>query len=296
MATTTLDLTSPGSNNGRRHNATSFLRQRAFIGGGILLIVLLATTSLFHIATHAVSLRKAITQTQLNRATEVAQLAAGLAHEIRNPMHALRINLHALGKVDDERRLKLPPEDHRKLLEESNREIQRVEQLMQELVNFASPDEPRDVVIDLKSEVQSTLDFIDHELLRHEITIHTHFPPASVMVRFDPGRLRQLLLNLLQNAEQACEGPGNIDVSIRQSAHRVSLTIADDGPGIPETDRQRVFEPFYSTKKDGSGLGLPLVQRFVTEAKGTVECEQNTPRGTAFQIELPRATRTEGNP
>ncbi len=99
-----------------------FLWQRAHFIGGILLIVLLATTSLFYIATHNVGLRKAITEAELIRATEMVQLAAGIVHEIRNPMHAIRLNLYALAKIDDEGRLKLSPDEHRKLLDESNRE------------------------------------------------------------------------------------------------------------------------------------------------------------------------------
>ncbi len=159
---------------------------------------------------------------------------------------------------------------------------------MQELVSFASPETPSNDVIDLNSEVQSTLQFINQEMLRHDITVQSHFPPQSALVRIDPGRLRQLLLNLLQNAEQALNGPGEINVSISQTAERVSLAVADDGPGISDADRLRIFEPFFSTKKDGSGLGLALVSRFVSEADGTIKCDRNLPTGAVFKIELPR--------
>jgi two-component system sensor histidine kinase AtoS len=226
----------------------------------------------------------------LKRATEVAQLAAGLAHEIRNPMHAIRINLHALAKVDSDRRLKLAAEEHTKLLAESDREIERVEKLMHELVTFASPDKPKIEILDLKTEVQSLLDFINREMTRQHIVIATHFASTSAHVRFDADRLRQIMLNLMQNAEQALRGPGKIDISISSDAERVSLRVADNGPGIPEEDRQRIFEPFYSTKANGSGLGLALVRRFVTEADGAITCESNSPKGTIFRIELPRAT------
>jgi signal transduction histidine kinase len=160
---------------------------------------------------------------------------------------------------------------------------------MHELVTFASPDKPKLELLDIRTEVQSLVNFIDREMTRQQIAITTHFAPSPAQVRFDPDRLRQILLNLMQNAEQALRGPGQIDISITSDAERVRLRIADNGPGIPEEDRQRIFEPFYSTKANGSGLGLALVRRFVTEADGTITCENNSPQGTIFRIELPRA-------
>jgi two-component system nitrogen regulation sensor histidine kinase NtrY len=144
-------------------------------------------------------------------------------------------------------------------------------------------------VLELTTEVRSILDFVEQEMDRMDVKIRTHFPSQSALVRFDPNRLRQVLLNLLQNAQQALQGPGEVDISISQTPARVTMRIADNGPGLPEPDRQRVFEPFYSLKKNGSGLGLALVNRYVLEAKGTVTCEGHHPRGTAFVIELPRA-------
>jgi signal transduction histidine kinase len=265
--------------------------QRGFVAvGGVMLIVLLATTSLFYIAASALGLHKAMSQKELQRASETSQLAAGLAHEIRNPMHAIRLNLHALAKVDGENRLRLSPDEHNRLLTESNREIDRVERLIQELLDFANPDAPRNELVDIASEIQSTLDFIHRELDRQQITVETAFPATPTLVCIDSDRLRQLLLNLLRNAEQALDGPGRIDVSVTPTDRYALVTVANNGPAIPAQDQERIFEPFYSTKKNGSGLGLPLVRRFVNEANGTIDCETNGSRGTVFRIKLPRFT------
>jgi signal transduction histidine kinase len=261
---------------------------RILLVGGVLLIVLLATTSLFYIAANVLRLHKAMSQHELQRTTETSQLAAGMAHEIRNPMHAIRLNLHALAKVDGENRLRLSREEHNRLLAESNREIDRVERLMQEFLDFANPDAPRNETVDLTAEIQSTLDFVQREMERQQITVQTNFPEATVYVRMDSDRLRQLLLNLLRNAEQALDGPGRIDVSITPTDRYALVTIANSGPAISASDRERIFEPFYSTKKNGSGLGLPLVRRFVNEANGTIACEDNGHHGTVFRIKLPR--------
>jgi signal transduction histidine kinase len=266
-----------------------FLRRRMLGVSGVLVIALLAATSLFYIAAHASTLRRAMSVAHLERATEIGQLAAGLAHEIRNPLHAIRLNLYAMGRMDEQGCPKLSAAERRKVLAESAREIDRVERLMHELVGFGGPNEPQAALVDLKSEIESMLDFTRQKLVRQEIKSRTNFPAGPVWVLVDPSRLRQLLLNLLRRAEQALAGSGQIDVTISQTSSRVLLRVADDGPEIPEADRERVFDPFYSTANYGSGLGLALAKRFVEEAEGSIKCEANVPRGTVVCIDLPRA-------
>jgi C4-dicarboxylate-specific signal transduction histidine kinase len=110
----------------------------------------------------------------------------------------------------------------------------------------------------------------------------------------DHGRLRQIMLNLLQNAQQAMKQGGQIQVSLSSRRGRVSLTIADNGPGIGAEHRKQVFEPFFSTRKDGVGLGLALVKRFVDEVDGEIDCLENPPSGVMFRIVLPEATGPRG--
>jgi len=266
----------------------AFLQRRALLVGGVLLIVLLATTSLYYIATHSVSLRKTIDQDSIERATEVGALVAGLAHEIRNPLHAIQLNLHTLRRAQTRKQV-LAADEMETLLEESIHEIDRIEGLMQQLVGFATPDQPREEVIDLASEVNGVVDFLHHELLRSNIEVETELPSQRVDVRMDHGRLRQVMLNLLQNAQQAMEDGGRLRVTLRRHRGRAYLSIADNGPGIAEEDRRRIFKPFYSTKDNGTGLGLPLVKRFVEEADGEIDCRSNGSGGTTFRIVLPTA-------
>jgi signal transduction histidine kinase len=266
-----------------------FGRLLLFIGG-VLLIVLLASTSLYYIASHSISLRRAVDSASLERATEVGKLAGGLAHEIRNPLQAIRINLHALRNVHDHK-AQLPDEEITKALDQSTREIGRIEHLMQELVGFATPSEPRNDPIDLSSEIQGVVEFIEQEMLRHNIELRTRLPSHPVWVKLDQGRLRQIMLNLLQNAQQAMEsGGGRINISLAQHRGHVEISIADDGPGINEKDRTRIFEPFFSTRNDGTGLGLALVKRFIDEVDGDLHCEPNRQGGATFHIVLKEAS------
>jgi len=267
---------------------SSFVQRRSLLIGAVLLIVLLATTSLYYIASHSLSLRRAIDSASLDRATEVGKLAAGLAHEIRNPLHAVQLNLHSFRRAH-ERKAELSPEDTTKLLEQSIREIARIEQLMQQLVGFATPDEPRDEVIDVASQIRDVDEFIEQEMLSKNIELQTRLPSRPVWVRIDHGRLRQIMLNLLQNAQQAMEDGGRIEVELAHRRGRAEISVSDNGPGISQQDRSRIFEPFYSTKSDGTGLGLALVKRFVDEVGGEIHVDSNPNDGVTFQVFLPES-------
>ena len=266
-----------------------FVRRRLLFISGVLLIVLLASTSLFYIASHSISLRRAVDSASLERATEVGKLAGGLAHEIRNPLQAIRINLHALRNVHEQKG-ELSEEEITKALEQSTREIGRIEHLMQELVGFATPSEPRNDPIDLTSEIQGVVEFIQQEMLRHNIELRTRLPNHPVWVSMDQGRLRQIMLNLLQNAQQAMEDGGHIDIELLRRRGRVEILVADDGPGINEKDRTQIFEPFFSTRSDGTGLGLALIKRFIDEIEGEIHHETNHQGGATFHIVLKEAS------
>lgn len=265
-----------------------FLRRRSMLVGGVLLVVLLATTSLYYIATHSIGLRRAADSASLERATEVGKLAAGLAHEIRNPLHAIRLNLHSFRRTYD-RGAELTAEDVSAMLEQSAREIDRIEQLMQQLVSFAAPEEPRNEIIDLAAEIRNVVEFIRQELLNKNVEIQARMPDDPVRAHMDRGRLRQIMLNLLQNAQQAMKQGGRIDIGLTRRRGRAEITVTDNGPGIADDDRQRIFEPFFSTKPDGTGLGLALVKRFIDEVDGEIHCEPGPSGGVTFRILLREA-------
>jgi signal transduction histidine kinase len=264
----------------------SFLQRRALLIAGLMLVSLLSATSLYFLARQSLMLRRAMTSVTLQSAAEVGQLAAGLAHEIRNPLHAIQLNLHAFRRAQDHREL-LPPHEIRTMLEQSSREIERIDHLVHQLLSFATPEQPRDETIDLTSELRTVVEFLDQELLRSNIEVETELPRHSVSVRMDHARLRQIMLNLLRNAQEALEHGGRIVISLRRHRGFAEISVADNGPGISDLDRQRVFEPFFSTKAQGTGLGLALARRFVDEVDGEIDCLTNEWGGTTFRIMLP---------
>lgn len=273
----------------RRH---AFWQRRIWMLASALLIVGAAATSLYYLATHSSTLRKHMNTQTLQRTTEVSQLAAGLAHEIRNPLHAIQLNLHTLQRAY-ERGQPLSGDEIRSMVEQSSREIDRIEHLMQQLLGFATPDQPRDEVVNVKEELHAIVDFIEREMERHNVQVELLLADEPLYVRMDHGRLRQVVLNLLQNAQQAMPSGGQVTVIATGQRDTVEIVVADRGTGVAEADRQRIFEPFYSTKPNGTGLGLSLVRRFVDEVGGQIGCENNEHGGATFRILLPAAKHPE---
>ena len=120
--------------------------------------------------------------------------------------------------------------------------------------------------------------------------------PALPLVRLDAEQVRRVVINLVDNAVEAMERRGEIIVETQRDAvnNVVRVIVADDGPGIPAEEREKLFLPYYSTKRRGSGLGLAIVRRIIAEHGGNIDVADNTPRGTRFTIELPWAESHDG--
>ncbi|MEQ8787265.1 MAG: ATP-binding protein [Pirellulaceae bacterium] len=252
------------------------------------LAMLLAVVSLAYIAARKTALMRAIRLAEFEHIVQIEKLAAGLAHEVRNPLHALRLNLHALGRAW-RGQTNLTDEDLASMITESNREIDRVARLMQELLGFAKPEAARNETFSLGSAAQATVNFLREEMRRSNIQVETDLPSNAVYVHMDPGRMRQILINLLGNARDAVGEGGRICVTVGRRGGRAEVVVADNGPGVEQEERDKIFEPFFSTKGNGSGFGLALVRKFVEDAGGHVACEANQPRGARFRVEMPLA-------
>jgi two-component system sensor histidine kinase HydH len=251
------------------------------------LVVAISGVSLFFISQRMVMLHESIKLTRARRFAELGQLMAGIVHEIRNPLNAMRLNLHVLSRGNP------PADDHPNseqeradVIRETNYEIERVEGLLRILLGYARPDNPRNENLDVRSEIQATLTFLRPLLERAEILVKATFPEQPAIVVMDRDRFRQILLNLINNAREAMDLGGCIQISVKHVGERVELVVADDGSGVPFSQRERIFEPFYSTKELGTGLGLAIVKRFVEEAGGAIGCEANLPRGALFRLSL----------
>ncbi|MEQ9411850.1 MAG: HAMP domain-containing sensor histidine kinase [Fuerstiella sp.] len=258
--------------------------------GTIFVIVLVAALSLHRINRRTAALQQAISISHVKQLSDLGRLVGALAHEIRNPLNAIRLNLHALQNVLLDKAT-LSPEEIQLAVEESNREILRLSELMKTMLGYARPEQAAAEEIDLNQEISATGSFLTQMMQRNQIRFTVSVPEIPTIVSMDPDRLRQVLLNLSNNALDAAGPGGEVRLSLQTGDRFATICIEDDGPGIPPAERENIFEAFYSTRDTGTGLGLALVRRFVEEAGGTVRCTQNGPNshlsGAVFEISLP---------
>ncbi len=166
------------------------------------------------------------------------------------------------------------------------REVDRLNGVAEEYLRFARLPRPQLAPQDVSEILASLLDFLGPELQAAHIAVErelAHVPG----VKGDEGQLRAVFLNLLRNSREAMPGGGTVRVGTGAAGGSVQVRVADTGRGIPPGDLTRIFEPFYSTKERGTGLGLAFVQQVVREHGGTIVCESEVGRGTAFTVTLP---------
>ncbi|MBA3949373.1 MAG: GHKL domain-containing protein, partial [Acidobacteria bacterium] len=242
--------------------------------------------------------------TPLIRAQRVSawrDVARRLAHEIKNPLTPIQLSAERL-----KRHFRDAPPNARSLVDECTTaivtEVEALKNLVDEFAQFARMPAPRTVPADLNALVDGALGLYGG-LFPH-IALERRLDPDLPSVRIDPEQMRRVIINLVDNAIEAlnpgASGAAGAADAQGEEAPRVTVTterdasaglarviVADNGPGIPAADRDKLFMPYYSTKLRGSGLGLAIVRRIVAEHGGNIEAADETPRGTRFVIELP---------
>lgn len=229
-------------------------------------------------------------QEQLRRQyNEIAALAGGLAHEIRNPLSTIRLNLELLFEELEET---AHPAAHRitRKLRTIQSECTHLDKILEEFLQFARAGELTLEECSLAEVVRSFLDFYQPEAERHCIDVRAHLAADLPPVRLDRQLIRQVLANLLRNAQQAMPEGGLIEIQAFRRGASVVLEIIDTGCGIPAAALDKIFNLFYSTKPSGSGLGLPTVRKIVEAHGGTICCESAAGRGTKFTLTFPAVT------
>jgi two-component system nitrogen regulation sensor histidine kinase NtrY len=227
--------------------------------------------------------------TPLIRAQKVAawrEVARRLAHEIKNPLTPIQLSAERLRRKLtglDAPLLDLVHECTSTIVGE----VESLKGLVDEFSQFARMPAPRAVPTDVPALVGETLALYDG--LFTDVRFETRLDPGVVEVRVDPEQLKRVLINLVDNAIEAMHRRGTIAIETARDQPNgfIRIVVADDGPGIPEGEREKLFLPYYSTKGRGSGLGLAIVRRIVAEHGGSVDVTDNVPRGTRFTIELP---------
>jgi len=260
------------------HVQATTSRMRA-VGGRILGAV---------VTVEDVSEIKALTE-QLIRADRLAamgELTAGVAHEVRNPLGVIRASVQLLEHADrDEARI-------RDAAEVIKHEIDRLDKVVKALLDFGRPGRPTMMASDPVEVLEDVVLFTNRFAGQSNVHIEKRFEDDLPKVTADPDQLKQVFLNLITNAVQAMDEGGDIVLTVAEEGDFVEVSVSDTGPGIPPEEIGKVFDPFYSTRDAGTGLGLTIVHRIIDEHDGHIEVESG-PDGTTFTVALPTAMDLE---
>ncbi len=236
------------------------------------------------------SLKKA--QNELIRMEKIAtlgQIATSVNHEIKTPLNVLYMNLQLLNK-----KIKKCGHEQGECAEEMlrltdliNKEIIRINEIIEEFVSFARFPLPNIRDNDLNKIIEEIANIIAQKAAVANVQVETDLDKSLVNIPIDDKKMTQALLNLCTNSIQAMPSGGKLRIETRIEGRIVVLTVSDTGTGIPPNDRERIFQPFFTKKADGTGFGLAIVQRIVEDHGGTIRCESNLGEGASFIIRLP---------
>ncbi len=227
--------------------------------------------------------------TELERAQRLAawrEVARRIAHEVKNPLTPIKLAAQRL-----QRRYQGRLGEDGKIFEECTQiivdQVDGLKNLVNEFSRFARLPHLNLAPQDLNALVQETL--LLYREVQPRITVEFHPDPELEPILLDREQVKRLLLNLLDNALASIAGPGQISVALKGDADqdRVELTVSDTGRGVPDRDKVRIFEPYFSTTRGGTGLGLAIVNSIVADHQGHIRVEDNLPRGARFIIEIP---------
>jgi signal transduction histidine kinase len=172
-------------------------------------------------------------------------------------------------------------------------EVDRLEGIVRDFLHMARPDPAEISQVDLVELVDSVARLVEPSLAAQRIQLEWSPPPAPMTAAADPRQLKQVLLNLIVNAQQAMPQGGALTLRLNARGEHLAIEVADTGPGIPPEWHERIFQPFFSTKREGTGLGLSICRRLVEQMGGTIEVQSAPGKGAVFSVSLPSAARQE---
>jgi two-component system, sporulation sensor kinase E len=234
--------------------------------------------------------REAQETLESERVAALQLLAAGVAHEIGNPLNSLTIHLQLL-----ERRLRKLPEEERDQFTEplaiAQEEIKRLDTIVTQFLRAIRPAPLHRAPHDLNSLVRDAAEFLKPELKSRNILLELDLAPGLPVLDVDEDQLKQAFYNIIKNASEAMKQGGLLKIRTGSDGEWVNVTFADTGGGMTQETMARVFEPYFTTKKTGSGLGLMITQRIVRAHGGEVVLESDPGRGLRLTMRLPRRDR-----
>jgi two-component system, NtrC family, sensor histidine kinase HydH len=221
------------------------------------------------------------------RLAALGQLSAGLAHEIRNPLGVIKGSAEMLSqKVEASNPLAS------ELAGYIGTEVNRLNSLVTRFLDFARPSHLELRPTQLSALVDRVLESVQHQFPEAQVSVQRHYAPSTPDVQVDAQLLEQVFVNLFTNAYQAMDERGRLRISIAPESQNmrpgVSVVVEDSGPGVPAESREQIFNPFFTSKKEGVGLGLSIVAKIIDDHRGSIRLESNPGEGARFRLFLPQ--------
>ncbi|RUM57447.1 MAG: hypothetical protein DSY60_04615 [Persephonella sp.] len=215
---------------------------------------------------------------QAEKHAVLGKLSAGISHNLKNPLAVITSSAFALRrkleKGDIEKGLKL--------IDRIEKNSKRAEEIINKLLDYVKPSFYSKQEINLREVVENSIDFIKSSIKGKDIDIRKEL--EDITIKGDKNFIEQAIVNILLNSVEAIEKKGRIDVSLKRKNDYILLKIKDDGYGIPEDIKEHIFEPYFTTKANGTGLGLPIAKKIISEHSGEIEVKTEEGKGTEFII------------
>lgn len=223
---------------------------------------------------------------QSERLATIGKMAAKVAHEIRNPLSSISLNAELLEEEIGSGRLDI--KEAHILLQSIMREVDRLANLTNEYLQFSRLPRLQNEKYDVCEIIRSIVDLVENNLKASKINLDIKFPKNPVFLKIDKDQMHRVFLNLLKNSIEALAKGGKIKIAVIENNSHVEIKLSDTGSGISKSELINVFEPFYTTKDIGTGLGLPISKQIVEEHGGTMDYLADEPLGANFLIKLPK--------
>lgn len=229
---------------------------------------------------------------EAERLNAITMLAGAVAHEIGNPLNSLTIHLQLLERHFREQDDTESTRDARELLQVAGAEVQRLDTIINQFLRAIRPAALKAQLLSLPDVVSESLRFLRHEIEDREVQVECQWSEDLPRIMGDPDQLKQALYNIIANAINAMPGGGQVRIGLTQHDNWLLLKIADTGKGIAADDLGRIFEPYFTTRETGTGLGLVIVERILRDHGARLGVESEVGQGTVFRIEFPIRDQT----
>ena len=227
---------------------------------------------------------------QSQKMAAIGRLATGIAHEINNPLAIIQAQVGVLSDIVAEKPDLPDGDEFRARIAKIEAQVERGRKVTHQLLGFSRRVGPEAEPVDVAAALDETVGFLEKQLESSEVRIVRQYAPDVPLIRSSLSKMQQVFLNLINNALDAVGGKGEVRLVVEAEGGGVRVRVIDNGPGIPEKERARVFEPFYSTKegsREHTGLGLAICQEIMMNLGGSISVESGPEGGAAFSLWFP---------